>query len=70
MIMILVISIIDYTEKTEDFLRHNLSIGEVLKKYYLNYIPFMASALAPISVFITVVFITARLSISLRDYCI
>ncbi len=61
-LMVLVISVIDYTEKTQDFLRHNLSFAEVVSQYYLNYIPFMASTLGPIAVFITVVFVTARLS--------
>ena len=61
-ILIAVICVIDYTEKSDDFLEHDLSFNTIFFEYYLNYIPFMANTLNPICVFITTVFMTARMA--------
>ncbi|MGB0524111.1 MAG: LptF/LptG family permease [Flammeovirgaceae bacterium] len=61
-ILIAVICVIDYTEKSDDFLEHKLSFSQVFFEYYLNYIPFMANTLSPICVFITTVFMTSRMA--------
>lgn len=61
-ILIAVICVIDYTEKSDDFIEHNLSLSKILFEYYLNYIPFMANTLSPICVFITTVFVTSRMA--------
>jgi lipopolysaccharide export system permease protein len=61
-ILISVIVVVDYTEKSDDFIKHNLSFGYIFSEYYLNYIPFMANTLSPIAVFIAVVFMTAKLA--------
>ena len=53
---------IDYTEKSDDFLEHNLTFGQVFMDYYLKYIPFMANVLSPICVFIASVFVTSRMA--------
>ncbi len=62
LIMVVVIVVVDYTEKSDDFLRHNLSLGQIFSEYFINFIPFMISTLSPILVFISVVFITARMA--------
>jgi len=61
-ILISVIVVIDYTEKSDDFIKHDLSIAYIFMEYYLNYIPNMANTLSPIAIFITVVFMTARMA--------
>jgi len=61
-ILISIICVIDYTEKNQDFIKHSLQFGFVLKEYYLNFIPYMANMLSPITVFISTVFVTARLA--------
>lgn len=61
-ILIAVICVIDYTEKSDDFLEHDLGFQQIFFEYYLNYIPFMANTLSPICVFITTVFMTARMA--------
>ncbi|MEM1136473.1 MAG: LptF/LptG family permease [Bacteroidota bacterium] len=61
-ILISVIVVVDYTEKSDDFIKHDLSILFIFKEYYLNYIPNMANTLSPIAVFISVVFMTARMA--------
>ncbi|UZR94089.1 LptF/LptG family permease [Chondrinema litorale] len=61
-ILISVIVVIDYTEKSDDFIKHDLSIFFIFKEYYLNYIPNMANTLSPIAIFISVVFMTAKMA--------
>ena len=61
-LLVAVICVIDYTEKSDDFLEHNLSAGQIISEYYLNYIPFMANTLSPICVFIAAVFVTSRMA--------
>lgn len=58
----LVFCVIDYTEKSDDFIRHNLSFSEIFFDYFLAFIPFMMSTFSPILVFISVVFVTARMA--------
>ena len=62
MVLLSIITVIDYTEKNEDFIKRNLAFGIVFKEYFLNFIPYMANMLSPITIFITSVFITARLA--------
>ncbi|MCS6832952.1 MAG: LptF/LptG family permease, partial [Flammeovirgaceae bacterium] len=57
-----VICVVDYTEKSDDFIKAKVSLHEILHDYYLNYFIFMANSLSPISLFIAVVFITARMA--------
>jgi lipopolysaccharide export system permease protein len=57
-----VICVIDYGEKSEDFLKHKLPAWFIIKNYYGNLIPSLTNMLSPIIVFITTIFVTARLS--------
>jgi lipopolysaccharide export system permease protein len=62
LILVSVILVIDFTEKNDDFIKTNPSIGEIIFDYYLNLIPFYANMLSPITVFIATVFVTAKLA--------
>ncbi|WP_439881671.1 LptF/LptG family permease [Pontibacter sp. MBLB2868] len=62
LILVAVILVIDFTEKNDDFIKHNVAIGEILFDYYLNLIPYYANMLSPITVFIATVFVTAKLA--------
>lgn len=57
----LIICVIDYTEKNDDFIKNEVS-GEQIRYYYLTFIPYIASLLTPITVFITTVFVTAKMA--------
>ncbi|GAA4015830.1 LPS export ABC transporter permease LptG [Hymenobacter fastidiosus] len=61
-VLVAVICVIDFTEKNDDFIQHNLSAGKIISEYYLNLFPYYANLLSPITVFISVVFVTARLA--------
>ncbi|MEH0155594.1 LptF/LptG family permease [Limibacter armeniacum] len=57
-----IVCVIDYTEKSDDFIKNNLSFNEIFFDYYVNLFVHWVSTLSPISVFIAVVFLTARLA--------
>ncbi len=60
-LLVAIVTVIDYTEKNDDFLEHNLGFAEVLG-YYIDFIPYVASLITPITVFIAVVFVTSGMA--------
>jgi lipopolysaccharide export system permease protein len=61
LLIILIITLIDVTEKNDYFIRHKLSYQQILG-YYYSFLPFMANMVMPITIFITTVFVNARLA--------
>ncbi len=61
----LIICVIDYTEKNDDFIKNEVS-ADLIWQYYLTFIPYIASLLTPITVFIATVFVTAKLASKLE----
>lgn len=57
----LVVVIIHITEQNENYIKHELSFKQILE-YYLDYIPYIAGMITPITIFITVVFMTSQLA--------
>lgn len=57
----LVVVIIHITEQNENFIKHQLSAGQIFD-YYMDYIPYIAGMITPITIFITVVFMTSQLA--------
>lgn len=57
----LVVVIIHITEQNENYIKHELSLGQIAG-YYVDYIPYIANMIAPITIFITVVFMTSQLA--------
>ena len=57
-----VITLIDFTEKNGEFIRHKLGYREIANYYCHGYMPFIVNFITPISVFITAVFVTSRLA--------
>lgn len=61
--LILAISIVwDITEKLEDFIQKKAPISAIVFDYYLNFIPYFAAMLAPLFIFIAVIYFTARMA--------
>ena len=58
----MVILVIDYTEKNESYIKHNLAFDEIFNDYILNFIPYMANMLSPITIFISAVFVAAKMA--------
>ena len=61
LIIVSVILVIDVTEKTDKFVKAGVSTGEILS-YYLDFIPWIANFITPLTTFIATVFITAQMA--------
>ncbi len=57
----LVVVIIHITEQNDKFIKHELGFDQIFG-YYVDYVPYIASMIAPITIFITVVFVTSQLA--------
>ena len=53
---------VDSSEKTDDFVKAGLSTIEIIKQYYLGFVPYIWSLLFPLFVFIAVIFFTSRMA--------
>jgi lipopolysaccharide export system permease protein len=61
-VLMIVLVVIDYTEKNEDFINNKPPLAAIIFDYYLNFIPYYANLLSPITIFIATVFVTSQLS--------
>jgi lipopolysaccharide export system permease protein len=61
LILLAVITIIDLTEKMDKFAKAGLKANEIFG-YYLDFIPWIASLLAPITIFIATVYVCSRMA--------
>ncbi len=61
LILVAIITVIDVTEKLEKFVVNNLSTASILG-YYGDFIPWIAGLISPITVFITIVYVTSRMA--------
>src|SRR5258706_6820859 len=52
---------VDSSEKTDDFVKAGLTTSQLIKKYYLGFVPYIWSLLFPLFVFIAVIFFTSRM---------
>lgn len=61
-VIVLIICMIDYTEKIDNFIGKKAPVSEVLFQYYLNLIPYWINYISPLMVFIATVFFTSRMA--------
>ncbi|MEQ8575155.1 MAG: LptF/LptG family permease, partial [Fulvivirga sp.] len=61
LIIVSVIVVIDLTEKTEKYVKAELTTGQIVG-YYMDFIPWIANFITPLTVFIATVFVTSRLA--------
>lgn len=62
LVIVLIICVVDFTEKIDNFRRTNPPTYEILVDYYLNLIPYWATLISPLMVFIATVFFTSRMA--------
>ncbi|MFI5132949.1 MAG: LptF/LptG family permease [Chitinophagales bacterium] len=53
---------VDTSEKTDDFVRSGLTTSQLIRQYYLGFVPWIWSLLFPLFVFIAVIFFTSRMA--------
>ncbi|TDB64109.1 LptF/LptG family permease [Arundinibacter roseus] len=61
-VIVLIICMIDYTEKIDDFIEKKAPGRAILLEYYLNFIPYWINYISPLMVFIATVFFTSRIA--------
>ena len=62
LIFTLIAVVIDFSEKVENFVEEDCTIGEIIVDYYLGFIPYINSLLLPLYALIAVIFFTSRLA--------
>ncbi|OFY63821.1 MAG: permease [Bacteroidetes bacterium RIFCSPLOWO2_02_FULL_36_8] len=62
LLLVLVIIVIDFVEKNDDYIEKKVSYFSVIYDYYFNFAPYIANILSPITIFIAVVFVTSKLA--------
>ena len=60
-IIIAIAIVIDFSEKTDDFVKKGAS-SQAIFVYYLDFIPYIGALLAPLLIFIAVIFFTSRMA--------
>lgn len=61
-LLLAIVTVIDYTEKTDKYAQANLTTAQILS-YYGDFIPWIAGLVTPLTAFIAVVFVTSRLAV-------
>lgn len=61
-IFVAIAIVFDITEKLDNFIDREAPIKEIVFNYYLNFVPYWASVLSPLILFIAVIFFTARMA--------
>lgn len=63
MLLFTVIAVaVDSSEHTDDFVKSKLSTKEIIKQYYLGFVPWIWGLLYPLFVFIAVIFFTSKMA--------
>lgn len=61
-LLVLVIMVIDFTEKNEKYIKNEVP-AEAIIQYYLAFAPWIANLISPITVFITTVLVTSGMAV-------
>lgn len=61
LILAVITAVIDYSEKVDDFVKHQAP-GLAILNYYKNFIPYMVAFLLPLFIFIATIFFTSKLA--------
>jgi lipopolysaccharide export system permease protein len=62
LILVMVICVIDWSEKNDDFVQSDATMHQIIFDYFFNLAPYWANILSPLMVFISCVFVTAKLA--------
>lgn len=54
---------VDSSEHTDDFVKSGLSTNEIIRQYYLGFVPWIWGLLYPLFVFIAVIFFTSKMAL-------
>jgi lipopolysaccharide export system permease protein len=54
---------VDSSEKTDDFVKTGLSTSQIIRQYYVGFVPYIWGLLFPLFVFIAVIFFTSKMAL-------
>ena len=57
-----IVVVVDISEKTDDFSKSGLSVSQLIRDYYLGFIPRIVAMLFPLFIFISVIFFTSKMA--------
>ncbi len=57
-----IVVVVDISEKTDDFVKANLSAWQITRDYYFGFVPRIDAMLFPLFVFISVIFFTSKMA--------
>ncbi|MCP4457451.1 MAG: YjgP/YjgQ family permease [Cytophagales bacterium] len=60
-ILVVIICVIDFTDKNDNFIRYQVST-DLIVQYYISFAPYFAALLTPITAFIATVLVTAKMA--------
>lgn len=60
--LVMIICVIDFTEKNDDFIRQNVTVGQIWWDYYFNFMPYLANFLSPITIFLSTILVTGQMA--------
>ncbi len=62
LLIICIVIVFDISEKIEDFISHDVPLGEIVFDYYANFIPYFINLFSHLFTFIAVIFFTSRMA--------
>jgi len=62
LLLTVISTVIDLSERTDDFARSGLSAAEIVRQYYFGFVPYIMALLFPLFVFISVIFFTSKMA--------
>ncbi|MFD2523661.1 LptF/LptG family permease [Emticicia soli] len=62
LVIVLIIMVIDFVEKNDDFIQKQAPMRAILLQYYANLAPYWANYISPLMIFISTVFFTAQMA--------
>ncbi|MFY7912250.1 MAG: LptF/LptG family permease, partial [Emticicia sp.] len=62
LVIVLIIMVIDFVEKNDDFIQKSAPMRAILLSYYANLAPYWANYISPLMIFISTVFFTAQMA--------
>ena len=62
LLLTVIVVVVDISEKTDDFVKSNLSATQIITDYYFGFIPRIDAMLFPLFVFIAVIFFTSKMA--------
>ncbi len=54
--------VFDVSEKIDDFIKHDPTLGEIIFDYYLNFVIYFGNLFSPLLIFISVIFFTSKMA--------